>query len=528
MPDNQKPLPGYISSLLLPEVYDHTTENIRLIETHISWVILTGTFAYKIKKPVNLGFLDFSTLEKRHFYCNEELRLNSKLAPDIYLDVAPVTGSKEYAIISGTDPIIDYAIKMLQFPQDMQLDNMLIAGLLKAKHIDALANMVASFHQQTDIANENDSYGEPEKVYKPVKENFILIRQLIDDDRALGKLCELEKWSTLTFTDLTPIFVQRKRDGFIRECHGDLHLHNLALINEIPVAFDCIEFDPELRWIDPISDIAFLIMDLQERQKTDFAYRFLNTYLEKTGDYSACQILRFYLVYRAMVRAKVEAIRSSQGIINTLPQQQGGIAFQNYLSLATSYLHTVKPMLIITCGMSASGKSTLTQTLAEKLAAIRLRSDIERKRQFNIAPENHGSAAFNAGIYSPEATQQTYHRLAELATLVLNANYSVIIDATCLQYEQRALFRQVATTKNIPFIILAFSANPNTLRQRINSREKAVSDADQSILEQQLINWKQLHKNEQPNIITIDTERQTDISSLLNKIALYHEENKLA
>lgn len=520
----EKQLPGYISSLLKPDAYVHAVEKIRLIETHISWVILTGPFAYKIKKPVNLGFLDFSTLKKRHFYCNEELRLNSKLAPGIYLDVVPVTGSKEKAIFSGPDPIIDYAIKMIQFPQERQLDNMLIAGLLKARHIDALANMVASFHQQTDIANDDDRYGEPEKVYKPVKENFILLRQLMDDEQTLGKLCELEKWSETTFNELTPIFAWRKRDGFIRECHGDLHLHNLALIKEIPVAFDCIEFDPELRWIDPISDIAFLIMDLQERQKADFSYKFLNAYLEKTGDYSACQILRFYLVYRAMVRAKVEAIRASQMVINSLSQQQANMAFQNYLSLAKSYLHTVEPMLIITCGMSASGKSTLTQPLVEKLAAIRLRSDVERKRLFNLAAKNDSSVAFKAGIYSSEATQQTYHRLAELAERVLNANYSVIIDATCLQYDQRKLFRQVARRKKVPFIILQLTAGADTLRQRINTRKKAVSDADQSILEQQLLNWKPLRKSELSNVIKIDTETSTDMNALVNQIKRYNKE----
>lgn len=523
---NDSKLPEYISSLLHSDVYDHVVENIELIETHISWVILTGPYAYKIKKPVNLGFLDFSTLEKRHFYCKEELRLNSRLAPSIYLNVVSITGSEQQAVFSGKGNIIEYAIKMVQFPQEVQMDNMLSAGQLQAEHIDALAKTIAEFHQQTDISNKNDNYGEPEKIYKPVKENFIQLRQLISDSKAIAKLSELERWSQSTFDLLRPILKQRKRDGFIRECHGDLHLRNLVFINEKPVAFDCIEFDPELRWIDTISDVAFLIMDLQDRQQQDFALRFLNAYLEKTGDYPALRILRFYLVYRAMVRAKVEAISASQMVINSPAQHKANMAFHDYLDLAQSYLQAAKPMLIITCGMSASGKTTLTQPLVEKLAAIRIRSDVERKRLFKLADETDSSAAFNAGIYSAEATQQTYHHLAELADLILSADYPVIIDAACLKYEQRQLFRQLAIKKNVPFVILEFKAQPDTLRQRITSREKGASDAGRSVLEHQLLNWKPLQENEQPNVITIDTESSIDLDSLVNKIALHNKENE--
>ncbi|NOR71690.1 MAG: AAA family ATPase [Methylomarinum sp.] len=517
---NAKQLPAYISSLLRADVYDHAVENIQLIETHISWVILTGPFAYKIKKPVNLGFLDFSTLEKRHFYCNEELRLNSRLAAAIYLKVIPITGSEDHAAFAGSGKIIEYAIKMVQFPQQMQLDRMLAASLLQTEHIDALAAMVAEFHQHTGVANKDINYGSPEQIYHPIKENFILLQQLLNDDTAIAQLTALESWSQTTFKRLKPILVQRKRDGFIRECHGDLHLRNLVFINEKPVAFDCIEFDPELRWIDSISDLAFLIMDLQDRQQANFAQRLLNAYLEKTGDYAAVQILPFYLVYRAMVRAKVEAIRASQMASNSKPQDEAKQACYGYLKLAQSYLHASTPMLIITCGMSASGKSTLTQPLVEKLAAIRVRSDVERKRLFKSAHKSDSPETFNAGIYTPEATQKTYQHLAELAEQLLNADYPVIIDATCLKYEQRNLFRQVAARNTVPFVIVEFTAQPNTLRQRINSRKKEASDADQSILEQQLLNWQALHKNELPDVISINTESSTEIDSLVNKITM--------
>ncbi|OQK17078.1 hypothetical protein AU255_04045 [Methyloprofundus sedimenti] len=518
MNENQTKLPEYIASLLHPEVYDHAIENIQLIETHISWVILTGPFAYKIKKPVNLGFLDFSTLEKRHFYCNEELRLNSRLAPALYLKVVPITDTEGNIVFSGSGKVIEYAIKMVQFPQEIQLDRMLAANILQMDHIQALAVMVAEFHQQIDVANQEDNYGSPEQIYHPVKENFIQLRQLLNDKSAITLLTDIEIWTQTLFELLKLILLQRKHDGFIRECHGDLHLRNLIILDDKPVAFDSIEFDPKLRWIDTISDVAFLIMDFQDRHHPEFGLSFLNHYLEQTGDYAAMQLLSFYLVYRAMVRAKVEAIRAAQTGSHSQVQNEANMACYGYLELAQAYLHVTKPGLIITCGMSASGKSTLTQPLVEKLSAIRIRSDVERKRLFKVAPECDSSAAVNEGLYSSEATQQTYRHLAELAEQVLNADYPVIIDATCLEYQQRNQFRQVASRNKVPFIIIEFTAQPNTLRQRINAREKGVSDADLSILEHQLLNWQPLNKSELPEVISIDTESLTDINSLINKI----------
>jgi len=526
MKDNESLLPNYISSLLKPESYKHAVANIQLIETHISWVILTGHFAYKIKKPVNLGFLDFSTLENRHFYCTEELRLNARLAPSIYIGVVPISRIDNYVSVSDSSEIIDYAIKMIQFPQKMQLDHMLAEGQLRTEHIDELATLLATFHQHTDVANINNNYGEPEQIYQAVQENFIQLHQLLSDNNAITLLAAIERWSRYTFKLAKSILTQRKQTSFIRECHGDLHLKNLVLINNHPVAFDCLEFAPELRWIDTINDVAFLIMDLHNRQHNNFAQRFLNTYLEKTGDYAALPLLRFYLVYRAMVRAKVEALSASQMVMNSEQQHEANQACYGYLELANSYLQTKKSMLIITCGMSASGKSTLTQQLVEKLAAIRLRSDVERKRLFSMVTETNSSAKFNAGIYSSTATQHTYQYLAEMAKLLLNTHFPVIIDAACLKFKQRDLLRQVAIDLDVPFVILHFIAKPSTLRQRINSREKTVSDADLTVLEHQLAQSKPLGKNELSEVITVDTELSVDMDSLINKIKLYYKENK--
>lgn len=303
---------GLISSLLSAEIYPHPVNQLRLIETHISWVILTGPYAYKIKKPVNLGFLDFSSLEQRKLYCEEELRLNKRTAPSIYLGVVPITGSTTQPQLDGKGEAIEYAVKMRQFPQDAQLDHLLEQGGLKAAHMDAFARLVADFHQQVAVAGADDNYGEPDQVMQPVEENFEQIGQHQLTSQQQQLLDELHAWSTTEYQRLETQLAQRKQQGFIRECHGDMHLRNLAWIDEQAVAFDGIEFNANLRWIDVISEVAFLVMDLQDRNQPELAQRFLNAYLEITGDYAGLSLLPFYLVYRALVRAKVAAIRAGQ------------------------------------------------------------------------------------------------------------------------------------------------------------------------------------------------------------------------
>lgn len=518
---NDKDQPVLIRSLLKPDVYDHQVADIQLIETHISWIILTGEYAYKIKKPIDLGFLDFSTLEKRLFCCNEELRLNSRLAAEIYLDVVPISGTRELPVLHGTDDVIEYAIKMVQFPQQAQLDNMLANGELGKPHMDAIARLVAEFHQTTDIAAKDSNFGDPDHVYQPVAENFTQIREHLHTDKYDDQLAELEGWSKATFDLLRPIFEQRKHDGFIRECHGDMHLRNLVWFNGRPLAFDCLEFNPALRWIDTLSEIAFLVMDLQDREQPQLAQRFLNTYLEQCGDYQGMRVFNFYLAYRALVRAKVDAIRAGQQGITNAERREAEDEFYAYLNLARSYTQPVKPKLIITRGLSASGKSTLTQPLVELAGAIRIRSDVERKRLFGIRADTDSKEEIGEGIYSVKAGVKTYAKLRLLAETVVEAGFTVIIDAAFLKYEQRQPFRELAHQLQVPFIILEFTASAETLRQRIKARTQDVSDADLSILEHQLATSTPLLDTEISSLIKIDTEADFDAVSLLEQIKTF-------
>ncbi len=512
-----------IATMLHAEVYNHPVRNIELIETHISWVILTGDFVYKIKKPVDFGFLDFSTLAKRQQFCKHELRLNRRLAAAIYLEVVSVTGTMEQPRIAGRGEALEYAVKMAQFPQSAQLDHRLAAGELEAEHMDAIAQMVAEFHQHIDIADDTMDYGDSAVIYQPVNENFCQIREHLDTTPYADALTALETWSGSTFEKLKPFFRQRKQHGFVRECHGDMHLRNMVWLESGPTAFDCIEFNAHLRWIDVISEVAFLVMDLQAREKPSLANRFLNSYLQLSGDYAGLAALPFYLCYRAMVRAKVAALRFTQENIKAEEKQNTLAEFKLYLQLAGSYTQPASPKLIIMRGMSASGKSTVSQQLLDAMGLIRIRSDVERKRLFSIplsdsSMNEQASDKIDAGIYSMQATQQTYAKLLELASQVIAAGLSVIVDAAFLKMEQRESFQQLARRAGVAYTILEITAPIELLRQRISEREHDVSDADLSVLEHQISHWQPLSKDEQCESITVNTAEKLNPKSLIEVI----------
>jgi uncharacterized protein len=511
-----------LTKLLRPEVYDHPVKHIELIETHISAVILTGDFVYKIKKPVDFGFLDFSTLEKRHTCCMDELRLNRRLAPELYLDVVAITGSPEQPVIAGNGEVLEYAVKMAQFPQSAQLDHKLAAGALKVQHMNAIAHMVAEFHQAIAIADDTVDYGDRDVVFQPVEENFRQIAEHIDTTPYAATLSGLEQWSRSEFERLSKVFDYRKQTGFIRECHGDMHLRNMLWLGSEsegrPLAFDCIEFNAHLRWIDVISEVAFLVMDLQSRQQTRLANRFLNGYLEETGDYAGVAVLPFYLCYRALVRAKVDALRLEQKNLSPQERTQSLTEFESYLELALTYTKTPKPTLIIMRGMSASGKSTVSQQLLDVTGMIRIRSDVERKRLFDVALSDHAADDIDAGIYTTQASQQTYAKLLELASKVISAGYSVIVDAAFLKVEQRQPFLRLAEGSGVSFFILEVTAPAEVLRQRIIARKNDVSDADLAVLEHQLANWQPLHEEEKKKTVVVDTTQELQIDAVIDAI----------
>ncbi len=511
---------GLISSLLDNRAYPHETGTIKLLETHISWILLTGDFAYKIKKPVDFGFLDFSTLEKRRFCCQEELHLNRRFASALYLDVVPITGSPEKPEMGGAGMAIEYAVKMRQFDQQGLMSMRAENGLLSTDDIDGIARIVSRFHNNTETASPESPYGEPNDIKHWSEENFQHIKPLLDDASEIHRLENLHTWTRNEWQQKAELMQQRKQQGYIRECHGDLHLDNIALIDGQVTPFDCIEFNPMLRWIDVASETAFIFMDLIHRQFDSFAWRLLNRYLQQTGDYQGLALLRYYLVYRALVRAKVALLKMQQ---DSEPSNRNRIhaEYLAYADLADRHTQTTPPMLLITHGFSGSGKSFFAEKLAAQLGAIHLRSDIERKRLYGFAPRESTNSEAESGIYNAEAGRITYRHLADTALAILNEGFSVIVDATFINHTQRADFIALAEKAHVSLLILDFKASHQTLIERIESRHRQghdPSEATPAILQHQIDSDEPLTEQEKNLSIMVDTENETAFEDLIAKI----------
>lgn len=502
--------PTLIAALQNEAIYDHPVSKFELIETHCAWVLLTGEYAYKIKKPLDLGFLDFSTLEKRHHVCKEELRLNRRLDEEIYLEVVAITGSIDAPQLNGNGAIIEYAVKMRQFEAGMEFDQLINQGALTRDHIDELASHVSSFHQSLKGAAADSDFGTLVAIQQPMLENFSQISAILPDGTADSfERDSLQQWTVDELTRLTPAIIARKADGFIRECHGDMHLANVTRYQNSVMLFDCLEFNPELRWIDEVSDVAFMMMDLDAHGRSDLGFRFLNGWLQQSGDYGGVPLLRLYLVYRAMVRAKVAAIQHAQH-----PNEGHLQQYQRYIELALSYTHQQATPLMITHGLSGSGKSCISQLILEQLGAIRVRSDVERKRLHGLAAEAHSKSTVGGDLYTASSSEATYRQLATTAHAITAGGYPVIIDATFLKHAQRQQFKTVADELAVPFVILHFHAAEAQLRQWIierNEKGDDPSEADIAVLERQIKTQEPLGEDELLHTVAIDSGVDVDI-----------------
>jgi predicted kinase len=358
-------------------------------------------------------------------------------------------------------------------------------------------------------------------VFDPAQENFSQIARLLEKQPDRVLLEKVANWSRREFECSRSAMTERKQQGFVRECHGDMHLRNIAKYRDAIVVFDCIEFNDNLRWIDVISEIAFIEMDLYDRNRRDYGNILLNTYLQNTGDYTAMRVLRYYLVYRAMVRAKVDCLRAHQEDISAEEHEQTMHEFRHYLKLAERFTRPMQPCLLITCGLSGCGKTFVSDGLMEYLSFVRLRSDVERKRLFGLAPDQTSDSAIDAGIYTAQASQTTYDRLAELARTVLTSQWSVLVDAAFLQQAQRQRFFDLANELNLPFLILHFTAPQTVLRERVAQRQrlhKDASEADSQVLESQLRRQQPPAAGERAYTLEIDTHDEIPFATLAKKI----------
>jgi len=482
---------------------------VSLVETHISWVLLTETFAYKLKKPVRLAFVDFTSLARRKHFCEEELRLNRRLAPTLYLGVVPVCGTGHAPQLHGPGEAIDYAVCMRRFAPGTLLSERLAAGKLPPECLEGLARKLAEFHQHAALVPPASTGDAQRRVLAPVLGVLQQLRVRCD----AARINALESWVGAQDQALRETWPARQLEGRVRECHGDLHLANAVLLDGEATAFDCVEFDPALRCIDVINDVAFLSMDLKANGRTDLAFRFLEAYLQCSGDYAGVQVLRFYEVYRALVRALVGCLRAA---VQTVP---GPAIGPDYLACAERIAQGgLAPRLLITHGVSGSGKSTVAQQLLATAGAIRVRSDVERKRLFGMGALERSIG--RTDIYTPDATVQTLARLAECARTALLAGYPVIVDAAFLRRTERDAFRALAAALRVPFTIMHCTAQEARLRKRVELRSGAgddASEADVQVLELQRGYCEPLSGAERADTLDVATDAPVDAVALCER-----------
>jgi uncharacterized protein len=502
--------------------FDHSTPALEIIETHISIVLLTGDYAYKFKKPVDLGFVDFTTLEKRRFYCEEELRLNRRLAPELYLDVVAIGGDPDNPVPGG-EPAIEYCVKMRQFPRTAELDRVVAADAVEPAAFAELASEIAAFHEMAAIAEQDGRYGTPAQVRRDCMDNFEAVGDGLPGLELAGDLKSLRCWTEAELNARETLIAERHRNGRVRECHGDMHLTNMVWLDGCIRVFDCIEFNAGLRWIDVMNEVAFLLMDLDERGHPEHGRAFLNAYLEAGGDYTGLVLLRLFKVYRSMVRAKVALLRARQDDAEAISDETRA-KFQRHVRLARRYIEPAEqPALIITHGLSGSGKTRLTRRLIPIMDVVRVRSDVERKRLEGLTAAERSDSDVGQGLYSADHTERTYQRLAEVAHNILDAGMSAIVDATFLKRDRRRLFQALAEETGCRFVILECTAPEAVLRERVAARARKgrdASEADVAVLEKQLATADPLTPEERRAAVTVETTDAIELEQLSARLGL--------
>lgn len=495
-----------IRNLRSPAAYPHPVESVECIETHISWVLLAGEFVYKIKKPLDLGFLDFTELDRRRHFCEEEVRLNRRTAPDLYLGVTAVTGSRERPRLDGHGPAIEYAVRMRRFETGNGFDRLLERGALSRAHVADLAGQLARLHDVAAVADPDAGHGTFDRVAEPMHDNFEALERHArrHDD---GRRHRLRQWTEQRLQGVADLIDERRERGFVRECHGDAHLGNVVLVDGRATLFDCIEFNEELRWIDVANDVAFTIMDLRDRGAPALSWAALDEYLARTGDFEGVRLLPMYMVYRALVRAKVQTFASEQ-TEDEERRRRLDREIDGYLELAEAIADDRRPGIAVTRGLSGSGKSWLARRLVEEIGMIRLRSDVERKRLHGLAADESSGSGLDDDLYSSEATDRTYDHLADAASRIVDAGLPVLVDATCLKAGQRDRFRRLAEDLDVSFCIVDCRAPTGVLEERIRDRQRKGDDPSEAgleVLHAQMKSAEPLSADEKACAIEVDT-----------------------
>lgn len=512
-----------LTEMLKPELYGKSKIRVRLIQTHTSWVFIAGEFAYKVKKPVNFGFLDYTTLSARKFFCNEEFRLNRLLSPELYIGVLPITDRRGRLYINGPGQIIDYCVKMRALPQSALMTNLLEKDQVTFEQIDEIARKTADFHRQAERGPEIARYGSSEIVRLNWDENFAQTMEFRGKTITAKEFNDVKKKVERFIVRNRALFRKRREQGFVRRCHGDLHSKNIFITDRIYI-FDCIEFNPRFSCCDVASEVAFMAMDLDYFNRHDLANFFVERYLIYSGDEDFLRLLNFYRCYRAYVRGKVISFQLNDKTISQKARTVAKATARKYFHLAWRYAQLLeeKPWLMVMFGLPATGKTYLAQRLADARLVMHLISDSIRKQIMGINVTEHRFEGYGKGIYSFLVSRRTYEEMLRRGQIFLRAGQPVILDATFLTEAARNQCREMAARLKIPTIFVWSYCPEKTVLERLRRRRQTTSFSDAKIEIYRMMQHKFQPPRLTRGVIKIDTRQP--IKGSLRKIerALLH------
>lgn len=514
-----------VEALSKPQAYPHKTGPIKVIQTQMSCVFLTGDYAYKIKKPVNLGYLDYTTLEKRLLFCQKEVKLNRRLAPAIYKGVVPIVESNSAIVLGRPGEPLEYAVKMEQLPQERMLDVLLKEGKVTEEMIRQLTEAIASFHERAKTNKRIASFGSLKIIEKNLRENLSQTEKYIGKALTKEMYEDMKSFSEDFLRQSAPLFQKRIDSGRIRDCHGDLHSANICFGKSIYI-YDCIEFNERFRYIDVASEVAFLAMDLDRYGRRNLSRYFVSTYQELSEDFEIKELLNFYKLYRACVRGKVNCFRKDDQFLSSPQKEESLKAARSYFQLADSYIcPETRPLLFITVGLAGTGKSSLAAALAERIGALALSSDVVRKEIAGIPLMEHRFEGFGKGIYKKDFSKKTYEALFNKARKLLRMGKSVVVDASFLYKSNRDMALRLAQECDIPLVILECRAPEAVIKERLKQRlrEETVSDGRWEIFQRQKSFFEAVEEEPGSLHLIINTTRL--VPELVDQILLRIEQS---
>jgi len=479
-------LPEIATALLQPAAYPDPTDGVELAQTQMSFVFLTQKFVYKTKKPVNFGYLDYSTLEKRQALCHKEVELNRRLCPEAYLGVVPVTREADgRIIISGRGETIEYAVWMRRLPQNRMLNVLLTQDAVMPDMLQQVARKMADFHRRAATSPEISKFGELDMVKFNCDENFSQTEKYLNKTLAPGRYERLKDYTNNFLTKNAELFRRRVTDGFIKDCHGDLHAAHICFENGISI-YDCIEFNDRFRYADAASEIAFLAMDLDHYGRADLSGAFVKEYITVSGDAQMADLMTFYKVYRAYVRGKVESFQLNDPYIPDERKQAVMLSASGYFDLASSYIKP-RPQLVITAGFVGTGKTALAKEVSKRLGMTVISSDVVRKQLSAIPLTEHHFDEFDTGLYSKDMSRRTYDKMFADAEAILAQGGSVILDASFIKRAERQRAVELAQRMGADYFAAECRLDDAVIKQRLEQRlkEGSPSDGRWAILEPQ-------------------------------------------